>query len=1293
MSIKSLSLISRALGVVAIAALATTATPAVARAQKALVYCPAAIDATGCDNVVSALTTAFPDGVDRGYDGTAGTVDLKTVDLFAYSVFVVPSLADDSTSAPYGLLRDPAVATRLKSAIMGRLALWSGTPDQGTTNRDLKNALITNLTTWAKANFAAVKGPGLVAFQDLSDSVSARYAWLRGVAGLTITADSAVNSYASVRAVTATATTILNNGGTSAIAYTNMASLGFYLPQGAAGMTLDAVGQTGTDQGGQIVLMTSPGGNSGSAVIKTDKSDYAPGTTVTITGSGFQPGETVTMTLTEDPNLDQHPAFTSVADTNGAFVNTSFSPDAHDVSVRFLLAATGGTSGVQAQTTFTDGSSINNGGVTVAAQTPSTVIAGGAATYVVSVVFKGTGSCAVGLRVSQSTPLPAGATASFSPSALTGDNNTLTSTLTIGTAPSVPGGATNFDVLVQGSGPAKADCTSSNTNVTGSASLTVAAPIATTLHASSSSATYSPAAQSIPVSATVSPAGANAGTVTFTVKDGSNNTVGSPTTPATVTSGSASASYTLPGGTPAATYGINADYTGGDGFAPSSGTASLVVGKADQATVTVSTSLSTVPYNGQFQATAVAGSGTGAYSYSASGVCSVNSSTGSAQMTSGTGTCSITAARAGDTNYNPSANSAPATVTAALATQAPLAVTGVPTTAQPFNASFTVAAVGGTGTGALTFAATGACTIDAISGVAHMTSGTGTCSITAAKGGDTNYASVTSSAAAVAAAKADQSILWSDPAPIAYGTSLSGVLNATLAVGDGTLSYGNTATDILSAGSHTLTATASATSNYNLATKSVTLTVNKANLTATIVASGKAYDGSTAATVTSCSVATRIGSDDVGCAASAAAFGSANAGAQTVTATIVLTGADAGNYTVASTVTTTADITPASLTISANASSKVYGDPNPTFGVTYSSFVAGENNSALAGTLGFTTAADVTTGVGQYDVTPNGLTSGNYNITFAPGKLTISPTPLTITAGNNTRVYGDGNPAFTGTLLGLKNNDGITASYSTTATSASDVGGYAIVPVPVDASPSKLNNYSVTLVNGSLTITAAPLTVVVDAKSKVQGDLNPTLTGTVSGIKNSDNVTAVYSTPAVVLSPPGQYPIVATLSDPNFKLPNYSVTNPGGVLIVTANAAPSLGVVTGPTGPAAVNTSVSVSATFTDVDVSASFPYSTTIDWGDGNTPITSLTNTPGAINGLHSYSSPGVYTVKISVSDKINTTPISQSFQYIVVYDPSAGFVTGGGWISSPTGACRLSTCAADGSTVGKATFGFNAA
>src|SRR5688572_11806666 len=80
------------------------AVPALASAQRALVYCPVGVDETGCAAVVNALGEA-----DRAYDGSMGTVDLRTADLGGYTVFVIPSLADDGSTTPYALLRDAAV--------------------------------------------------------------------------------------------------------------------------------------------------------------------------------------------------------------------------------------------------------------------------------------------------------------------------------------------------------------------------------------------------------------------------------------------------------------------------------------------------------------------------------------------------------------------------------------------------------------------------------------------------------------------------------------------------------------------------------------------------------------------------------------------------------------------------------------------------------------------------------------------------------------------------------------------------------------------------------------------------------------------------------------------------------------------------------------------------------------------------------------------------------------------------------------------------------------------------------
>jgi hypothetical protein len=61
----------------------------------------------------------------------------------------------------------------------------------------------------------------------------------------------------------------------------------------------------------------------------------------------------------------------------------------------------------------------------------------------------------------------------------------------------------------------------------------------------------------------------------------------------------------------------------------------------------------------------------------------------------------------------------------------------------------------------------------------------------------------------------------------------------------------------------------------------------------------------------------------------------------------------------------------------------------------------------------------------------------------------------------------------------------------------------------------------------------------------------------------------------------------------------------------------------------------------------------------------------------------PGIYDVQLIVNDgKENSQPATTM---VVVYDPSAGFVTGGGWIDSPAGAYKD-----DESLSGKASFGF---
>jgi hypothetical protein len=191
---------------------------------------------------------------------------------------VVPSLADGPDLQPYALLRNGTIAARLRGAFMGRVAVWSGTPDVGSTNRAAKDNLLRNLATWAKPDSAGTHGPGVVALQDNSDDPAARYGWLGGISQLSLTADNTLDVYSNVQVLTTTGATILTGSGGLQIGYTNMGSYGLI----ASGASNDATGGRST----RVVLVTVAGEPSDPnlATINTDKDDYQPGDTVLVFG-------------------------------------------------------------------------------------------------------------------------------------------------------------------------------------------------------------------------------------------------------------------------------------------------------------------------------------------------------------------------------------------------------------------------------------------------------------------------------------------------------------------------------------------------------------------------------------------------------------------------------------------------------------------------------------------------------------------------------------------------------------------------------------------------------------------------------------------------------------------------------------------------------------------------------------------------------------------------------------------------------------------------------------------------
>ena len=140
-----------------------------------------------------------------------------------------------------------------------------------------------------------------------------------------------------------------------------------------------------------------------------------------------------------------------------------------------------------------------------------------------------------------------------------------------------------------------------------------------------------------------------------------------------------------------------------------------------------------------------------------------------------------------------------------------------------------------------------------------------------------------------------------------------------------------------------------------------------------------------------------------------------------------------------------------------------------------------------------------------------------------------------------------------------------------------------------------------------------------------------------------------------------------------------------GATVTVRNVAPLVGPVTGPTEPLEVGVPIDVSAPFTDPGVLDW--HVAEWDWGDGATSVGLVDEFAGsgAVSGGHVYAAPGLYRVRVTVTDKDGDSGEALYEQTIVVYEPGVGHVTGGGWFQTPPGAY-----APQPDLVGKSTFGF---
>ncbi|MFC4872778.1 MBG domain-containing protein [Negadavirga shengliensis] len=386
--------------------------------------------------------------------------------------------------------------------------------------------------------------------------------------------------------------------------------------------------------------------------------------------------------------------------------------------------------------------------------------------------------------------------------------------------------------------------------------------------------------------------------------------------------------------------------------------------------------------------------------------------------------------------------------------------------------------------------------------------GVGTTTIKATQAGNVNYAPADPISFNLEVQPAPLTVTANDATKVydaqpfsgGSGVSYSGFVNGDdETVLDGVLTYGGSSQGATETGSYAIVPDGLTADNYLIAYVPGTLTVvpsggnvlifnaRTAGGTVNVTYGASPLDGSAQAT-SGLPVTYASSNTSVAAVATDGKVTVAGAG----TATITASQRGDSNFNPATDIRFTVQVSRAPLTVTALNQSKIYdGEPySGGNGVSYSGFVNGEDESVLDGALSYQGSAQGAVDVGSYMIEPGGFTSGNYNITYQPGSLTVAKAPLTIRAEDKTKVYGGDNPELTFVYEDLVPGDKGTAvqpGIATTATANSGIGIY-----PITLSGAADNNYDITYRPGSLTVTKAPLAVTAhEGQTKLYGDPDP----------------------------------------------------------------------------------------------------------------------------------------------------------------------------------------------------------
>ncbi|PYF74928.1 MBG domain-containing protein [Pedobacter nutrimenti] len=432
-------------------------------------------------------------------------------------------------------------------------------------------------------------------------------------------------------------------------------------------------------------------------------------------------------------------------------------------------------------------------------------------------------------------------------------------------------------------------------------------------------------------------------------------------------------------------------------------------------------------------------------------------------------------------------------------------------------------------------------TINAQGQVQLLASGTAT--ITAAQAGDSNYAPAAPLSFIVQIAPKALQVTAKDysktydglPYQGGNGVTYAGFVNGdTQAVLSGNLVYNGTAQGAVNTGNYSIVPSGLTAANYQLSYVAGNLnivpagynviTFNAQTAGSTLVLTyGDAAVNASALASSGLPVSYNSSNPAVASLDANGQLSILSAGNTTITASQP----GDGNHLAAVPVSFNLQVQQKGLVITANNLSKTYDHIafNGGGGLTYTGFVKGENESKLQGTLVYGGTAQGAIGTGSYFISPSGLTSSNYDISYKDGSLTITKAGLTVNAVAKSKVYGSADPLWTYSVTGLLQGDALQGTLSRSP--GENTGSYPIL----QGSLSGGDNYSLSYVPAALTISKAALVVTADNQQVCQGANLPVFSLSYSGFQNGDNANSLgtkasVGTAASAGSPAGSYALV-----------------------------------------------------------------------------------------------------------------------------------------------------------------------